>query len=221
MRTGTTYCDGQIANRIFLNDSQFSIDSNFTISLVLGIGWELLYMIRLTVKYTMLNHSFFSVSFECKFDLCDRDLCVTQRLLELVCFHLETLKRLSIFRNGPRNNVRGVCVFLKLFTITIVVHATSRTRPFTVEERVDPPSPRRRKALGTRLLRTLLLNASEHKTQSIHNVRNKVWAFSISPWYTSKQSDIVFCEAKRGRQQRIQLQLETQESHVTEKSAIT
>jgi len=38
LRTGTTYCDGQIANTIFLNDSKFSIDSNFTVTLVLRIG---------------------------------------------------------------------------------------------------------------------------------------------------------------------------------------
>ena len=78
---------------------------------------------------------------------------------ELVCLHLETLKRLSIFRNGSRNNLRGICVFLKWFITTTVVLATSRTKPFSVEER--------RKALKTELLRRLLLNASE-----IHNVRN-------------------------------------------------
>lgn len=94
---------------------------------------------------------------------------------ELLCFHLETLKRLYISEMDHvimDHVIISGEVLLKWFIITNVVQATLRTRPFSVENRVGPPSPRRRKTLETRLLRTLLLNASEYKTQSIHNVRN-------------------------------------------------
>ena len=91
------------------------------------------------------------MSFECKFDLCDRDLCVTQRLLERKKSHSFIIEEFSqwtgmfsswdfeatiYFRKWK--NVRGICVFLKWFITTTVVQATSLTRPFSVEERAHP-----------------------------------------------------------------------------------